>query len=106
MTQQELAEKTGIKRTEINAYCRGRKLLGDKNAPVIAAALDIPVERLRPRSESSAIVEVLGLLRAFRAEAELSRGAQAEALRAIDLRLRAIERRLPPAVEPTREAES
>ena len=45
MTQKQLADKTGISRSSINAICRGR-LCRQETATKIAKALEVKVEEL------------------------------------------------------------
>lgn len=62
MTQEDLAQKAGMKRTDVNALVKGRRRLGQTNAPRVAKALGLPpdyfdsqqssdLERLRERAE-------------------------------------------------------
>lgn len=59
MNQRELAEATGIARPDINAYCKGRKRLGGKNAPKIAKALELSADYFTPQPRPSPEFEQL-----------------------------------------------
>jgi len=53
MSQQALADATGIRRTDINAYCKGRKRLGADNGPKIAHALGLEPNYFTPAPPQS-----------------------------------------------------
>lgn len=52
MTQKQLAEKTGIKRTDINALAKGRVKAGEQRLRRLAEGLDVSVAELGGQSEN------------------------------------------------------
>lgn len=93
LTQDQLADRTGIARTDISGFENDRISIGPDRLATIAEALEVSVLELQPAAE----VDPLGLtLQDRQAELEAEVLRLAGQVTRLTRRVRTLERRLPP----------